>query len=183
SADTVCQNLRAQSGNGGEKVGDSAITQVKKFIQDAGSTIVIYKIFDKTDNDGDGCIDEELLDGIDNDGDGRTDEDSRGAPDSVGNANFYADKDKADNNLDGKIDESGETEFHTRYLASFEALQLILHPERKGQLFWADSGAGRVDSRRRELVVLDSTSTPKLIDTVSSFDLCKGAVKGFKLGK
>ncbi|MEO6097086.1 MAG: hypothetical protein ABIW76_15965, partial [Fibrobacteria bacterium] len=41
SADTVCQNLRAQSGNGGEKVGDSAITQVKKFIQDAGSTIVI----------------------------------------------------------------------------------------------------------------------------------------------
>jgi tetratricopeptide (TPR) repeat protein len=182
SADTACQNLRAQSGTGGEKVGDSAITQVKKFIQDAGSTVVIYKVFDKTDNDGDGCIDEELLDGIDNDGDGRTDEDSRGAPDSVGNANFHADKDKADNNLDGKIDEADESEFHTRYLAGFDPLQLILHPERKGEIYWVDMGAGRVDGRRKVLVTLDSTSSPRLIDTVSTFDLCQGAVKGFKKG-
>ncbi|GEM_PF-3441108 len=182
SADTLCQKLKAQAGGGQEKVGDSAITQVKKFIQDAGSTVVIYKVFDKTDNDGDGCIDEELLDGIDNDGDGRIDEDSRGAPDSVGNVNFYADRDKADNNMDGKIDDAGEAEFHTRYLASFDPVMLLLHPERKGQIYWADSGAGLVDTRHRVLLVLDSTKTPRVIDTVSTFDLCKGAVKGFRKG-
>jgi hypothetical protein len=186
-ADTVCQKLKEQvSGSGKEQVGDSAVTQVKKFIQDAGSTVVIYKVFDKADNDGDGCIDEEFLDGIDNDGDGKTDEDSRGAPDSVGNVNFYADKDNADNDLDGKADglDSGkdESEFHSRYLNSFVPLQLLLHPGRKGEIYWADSGSGAVDSRRRVFLVLDSTSVPRLMDTVSTFGLCKGAVKGFKKG-
>ncbi|MEO7423747.1 MAG: hypothetical protein ABI036_01090 [Fibrobacteria bacterium] len=183
AADTLCQ--QAQSGLQGaktEQVGDSAITQVKKFIQDAGSTMIIYKVFDKQDNDGDGCLDEELLDGIDNDGDGKIDEDSRGAPDSVGNANFYADKDKADNNLDGKADEAGETAFHLRYLDSFQPLQLLLHPERKGQLFWADSGAGSVDTRHKVVLILDSTVSPMVTDTVSTFDLCTGTVKGFKHG-
>jgi hypothetical protein len=179
SADTACIRLHSQLG-GQEKVGDSAITQVKKFLQDAGSTVVIYKVFDKEDNDGDGCIDEELLDGIDNDGDGRTDEDSRGAPDTAGNANFYADKDKADNDLDGETDESGEAGFHARYLESFQPGQLLLHPERKGQIHWADTGSGIEDTRRKVLVVLDSAATPKTIDTVSTFDLCKGPVKGFK---
>ncbi|MDB5050289.1 MAG: putative lipoprotein [Fibrobacteres bacterium] len=182
-ADTACRNLQNQvKGVNKEQVGDSALTQVKKFIQDAGSTVVIYKVFDKLDNDGDGCIDEEMLDGIDNDGDGKVDEDSRGAPDSVGNANFYADKDKADNNLDGKIDEAGEAAFHRRYLDSFAPLQLLAHPDRKGQLYWADSGAGMVDTRRKVILVLDSTVTPKVTDTVSTFDLCKGTVKGFKHG-
>ena len=82
---------------GQDKVGDSAIGQVKKFIQDAGSTVVIYKVFDKADNDGDGCTDEELLDGLDNDGDGKVDEDSRGAPDTAGNVFYRAEKDLADN--------------------------------------------------------------------------------------
>jgi hypothetical protein len=184
ATDTNCQKVQSElQGVNSEQVGDSAITQVKKFIQDAGSTVVIYKVFDKQDNDGDGCLDEELLDGIDNDGDGRIDEDSRGAPDSAGNANFYADKDKADNNMDGKIDEAGEAAFHQRYLDSFQPLQLLLHPERKGQLFWADSGAGPVDTRHEIVVVLDSTVTPRVTDTVSTFDLCKGPVKGFKHGK
>lgn len=186
-ADTNCRKLKEQlAGPGKEQVGDSAITQVKKFIQDAGSTVVIYKVFDKTDNDGDGCIDEELLDGIDNDGDGKTDEDSRGAPDTVGNVNFYADKDNADNDLDGKADladaEKDESKFHTRYLRSFDPLKLLLNPGRKGEIYWADDGSGAVDSRRKAFIVLDSTSTPKLIDTVSTFDLCKGAVKGFRTG-
>jgi hypothetical protein len=180
--DTACSKVGDQI-KGSDKVGDSAITQVKKFIQDAGSTVVIYKVFDKVDNDGDGCIDEELLDGIDNDGDGKVDEDSRGAPDSVGNANFYADKDDADNNLDGKADEAGEAAFHSRYLDSFQPLQLLLHPEAKGQIFWTDSAGTRVDTRRKVVVVLDSTVTPALKDTISTFDLCKGAVKGFKHGK
>lgn len=180
-ADSACLKLNAQLG-GQEKVGDSAITQVKKFLQDAGSTVVIYKVFDKLDNDGDGCIDEELLDGIDNDGDGKTDEDSRGAPDTVGNVNFHADKDGADNNLDGVLDEAGEAGFHARYLLSFEPLQLLLHSDRKGRIHWADTGSGTgvVDTRRVVFVVLDSTTSPKTMDTVSTFDLCKGAVKGFK---
>ncbi len=183
AADTACQKIQDQvKGVNKEQVGDSAITQVKKFIQDAGSTVVIYKVFDKQDNDGDGCLDEELLDGIDNDGDGKIDEDSRGAPDSVGNVNFYADKDKADNNMDGKIDDAAEAAFHQRYLDSFQPLQLLLHPERKGQIFWADSGAGLVDTRHKKIVVLDSTVTPRVTDTVSTFDLCKGTVKGFKHG-
>ena len=183
AGDTLCQQVKDQvKGAGTEKVGDSAITQVKKFIQDAGSTVVIYKVFDKEDNDGDGCADEELLDGIDNDGDGRIDEDSRGAPDSVGNVNFYADKDKADNNLDGKIDDAGEAQFHARYLDSFQPLNLLLHADRKGQIFWADSAGSKVDTRHKVIVVTDSTAKPPLTDTVSTFDLCKGKVKGFKHG-
>ena len=183
-ADTICQQLKSQSGGlSKDKVGDSAITQVKKFIQDAGSTMTIYLVFDRVDNDGDGCVDEEFLDGIDNDGDGKVDEDSRGAPDSVGNSHFYADKDGADNNLDGKIDEAGEAEFHTRYLESFSTLNLLLHPDRKGQIFWADGGAGKVDTRRQVIIVLDSTKTPMLTDTVTTSDLCKGPVKGYKKAK
>jgi hypothetical protein len=183
SADSACIKLNSQIGGvDKEKVGDSAITQVKKFIQDAGSTVVIYKVFDKVDNDGDGCVDEELLDGIDNDGDGKADEDSRGAPDTVGNVNYRAEQDKADNNLDGKTDEAGEAAFQLRYQASFEPLQLLLHPERKGEIFWGDANTGVSDTRRKVLVVLDSTVTPKRIDTVSTFDLCQGPVKGFKKG-
>ncbi len=180
-SDSVCVQLHSQtSGISKDKVGDSAITQVKKFIQDAGSTMIIYKVFDRIDNDGDGCVDEELLDGIDNDGDGKIDEDSRGAPDTVGNTRFYADKDGADNNLDGKLDEPGETAFHSRYLNSF---QLLLHPERKGQIFWDLGGANGIDTRKVMVVVLDSTTTPKTIDSVGTFDLCKGPVTGFKHGK
>jgi hypothetical protein len=165
-------------------VGDSAIGQVKKFIQDAGSTVVIYKVFDKVDNDGDGCTDEELLDGIDNDGDGRIDEDSRGAPDTAGNVFYKADKDLADNDGDGKIDSKDDNEdlFHKRYEASFAPVQLLIHPERKGEIFWADTGNGLEDTRRK-VVVPDSSVSPPALDTVTTFDLCKGAVHGFKKGK
>ena len=38
--------------------------------QTAKATIGFYKVGDGIDNDGDGCVDEEILDGIDNDGDG-----------------------------------------------------------------------------------------------------------------
>lgn len=184
SADTACQKLNSQLGGiPKDKVGDSAIIQVKKFILDAGSTVAIYKVFDKEDNDGDGCVDEELLDGIDNDGDGKIDEDSRGAPDTLGNPRFYADKDGADNNLDGKVDDAAEAQFHERYLASFTPLNMLLNPERKGQIFWVQSDSGWTDTRRKVLVVLDSTTTPRVVDTVSTFDLCKGKVKGFKQGK
>jgi hypothetical protein len=183
-ADTNCLKAKAALPAGQEKVGDSAIGQVKKFIQDAGATVVIYKVFDKLDNDGDGCTDEELLDGIDNDGDGKSDEDSRGAPDTAGNVNYKADKDNADNDGDGKTDAKDDDEalFHTRYESSFAALSLILHPERKGQIYWGATDSGLIDTRRT-VIVTDSSVTPPAKDTIWTFDLCKGAVKGFKKGK
>ena len=182
SADTNCIKAKAALPAGQEKVGDSAIGQVKKFIQDAGATVVIYKVFDKVDNDGDGCTDEELLDGIDNDGDGKADEDSRGAPDTAGNVNYKADKDKADNDGDAKTDEDDEALFHIRYEASFAPLALVLHPERKGEIYWKSTDSGLVDGRK-PVILTDSTVSPAAKDTVWTFDLCKGAVKGFKKGK
>lgn len=184
SADTNCLKAKAALPAGQEKVGDSAIGQVKKFIQDAGSTVVIYKVFDKADNDGDGCTDEELLDGIDNDGDGKTDEDSRGAPDTAGNPNYRADKDNADNDGDGKQDaqDTDEAQFHTRYESSFAPLSLVLYPDRKGEIFWANTENGFTDTRK-PVVLTDTTVSPTSQDTVWTFDLCQGAVKGFKKGK
>ena len=39
--------------------------------------VSFYLIGDRMDNDGDGCVDEEILDGEDNDNDGLVDEDLR----------------------------------------------------------------------------------------------------------
>lgn len=159
-----------------EKVDDSAVTQVKKFISDAGATMIIYKVFDGLDNDGDGCADEELLDGLDNDGDGRADEDSRGAPEPA-NLKYKAHEDKADNNLDGSADEDAEKAFYDRYTASIAPAALLTRPARRGQIFWD----GETDTRAKVLVMLDSTATPPLVDTVGTFDLCNQAkAKGFK---
>lgn len=175
-ADSNCIKAKEALGGDKEKVDDSAVTQVKKFIQDAGSTVVIYKVYDGVDNDGDGCADEELLDGIDNDGDGRTDEDSRGAPDAA-NTRYPSQSDKADNNLSGAADEDAEKAFYDRYLASKTPAALLTAPDRAGRTFWNDTA----DTRVKVLITLDSTSTPPLMDTVSTFDLCNPAkVKGFK---
>ncbi|HLP40801.1 MAG TPA: hypothetical protein VK465_04780 [Fibrobacteria bacterium] len=175
--DTACVNAAKQlSGGTKEKVDDSAVTQVKKFIQDAGSTVVIYKVFDGIDNDGDGCVDEEVLDGIDNDGDGRADEDSRGAPES-GNARFLADQDGVDNDLDGETDEADEKSFHDRYQATLAPLELAARPERRGRIFWNDTA----DTREKVLVVLDSLASPPAVDTVGTFDLCnRSKAQGFR---
>lgn len=176
-ADSAC--LKAKEALGGadrEKVDDSAVTQVKKFIQDAGASVVIYKVFDGVDNDGDGCADEELLDGIDNDGDGRSDEDSRGAPDPK-NFRYRSDSDKVDNNRSGAADEEAEKAFYDRYVASKTPQALLLNASRAGQIFWNDSA----DTRRKVLVTLDSLSNPRLIDTVSTFDLCnQSKAQGFR---
>jgi tetratricopeptide (TPR) repeat protein len=49
---------------------DSVITSL-------GNAVTFYQFGDMKDNDGDGCIDEEIMDGKDNDGDGFIDEDAR----------------------------------------------------------------------------------------------------------
>ncbi|MGL1903820.1 MAG: hypothetical protein OCC49_16910 [Fibrobacterales bacterium] len=55
--------------------------------------LIFYRIQDQKDNDGDGCIDEEIRDDIDNDGDGFVDEDVR-----------LTDTDLFDNDQNGSMD-------------------------------------------------------------------------------
>ncbi len=69
-------------------------------ISSLGDAITFYQFGDGRDNDGDGCVDEEVADGKDNDGDGFTDEDARWIPaDTVDNdhngkgKNLFLDKD------------------------------------------------------------------------------------------
>jgi hypothetical protein len=178
--DSAC--IKAKGGLAGadrEKVGDSTVTQVKQFLQNAGSAVVIYKVFDREDNDGDGCHDEELLDGIDNDGDGIVDEDSRGIPDSIANSRFNAEQDGADNDGDAKVDNAEESLFQKRYQASINPIALLTHPERKFQIFWN----GDVDTRSKTFRIIDSTTKPPLIDTVKTFGLCHGPITGYKYQK
>ncbi len=63
---------------------DSVITSL-------GDAVTFYQFGDEKDNDGDGCVDEEIADGKDNDGDGFIDEDARLIP-----------KDLVDNDHNGK---------------------------------------------------------------------------------
>lgn len=52
--------------------------ELSKFLDNTGSSISFWKMNDSLDNDGDGCVDEEVWgDKLDNDGDGLTGEDSR----------------------------------------------------------------------------------------------------------
>jgi hypothetical protein len=61
--------LSALSGSLGEDVQEQIDSNNVRFA-------TFYKFGDQKDNDGDGCVDEELQDGLDNDGDGLVDEDS-----------------------------------------------------------------------------------------------------------
>lgn len=52
--------------------------KIDNFLENAGGAIVFWKLNDSLDNDGDGCIDEDVWgDKMDNDGDGIVDEDAR----------------------------------------------------------------------------------------------------------
>lgn len=57
---------------------ESIDSKIDKFLDAAGGSIVFWKLNDFQDNDGDGCVDEEIWgDSVDNDGDGLVDEDAR----------------------------------------------------------------------------------------------------------
>lgn len=75
-------------------------------------SILFYRLGDTIDNDGDGCIDEEILDGIDNDGDGLIDEDLRLVPlmkDSDARVSFIGvGKDSLDHDRNGEKEETSE---------------------------------------------------------------------------
>ncbi len=78
----------------------SAAEQINSF----QGVVNFYKMADKTDNDGDGCVDEEILDSLDNDGDGRYDEDLRIT--LLTGPTAYMDG--VDNDQDGLVDEADE---------------------------------------------------------------------------
>ncbi len=79
--------------------------------KDVESSILYYRLGDAIDNDGDGCVDEEILDGKDNDGDGLVDEDLRLVPlgygaDSTAIVGIGADS--LDHDLNGLREEPAE---------------------------------------------------------------------------
>jgi hypothetical protein len=95
SASTVINLLAPTLGGGAtgdtlsnQQLTDQVSQNVDSVINDLGNAIGFYQFGDSKDNDGDGCVDEEILDGKDNDGDGFSDEDARvvkGIPDLVDN--------------------------------------------------------------------------------------------------
>jgi hypothetical protein len=56
---------------------DSRWALLRQFLEGKGKEASFYAVSDGKDNDGDGCVDEEVADGYDNDGDGLVDEDVR----------------------------------------------------------------------------------------------------------
>lgn len=81
--------LGGQSGGTGTDtagLSEKVTENMDSVISSLGDAVTFYQFGDLKDNDGDGCLDEELLDGKDNDGDGFTDEDARINPiDAVDN--------------------------------------------------------------------------------------------------
>ncbi len=61
----------------GEIDDDSSEIDDDSTSKDLAKTFRFYRIQDQKDNDGDGCVDEEIIDNKDNDGDGLVDEDVR----------------------------------------------------------------------------------------------------------
>lgn len=76
------------------------------------ASLLFYRLGDAIDNDGDGCVDEEILDGIDNDRDGLIDEDLRLVPlvvDSVPSKTVIGiGKDSLDHDRNGIREDAGE---------------------------------------------------------------------------
>jgi tetratricopeptide (TPR) repeat protein len=70
----------------GKGLSEKVTQNMDSVITSLGDAVTFYQFGDEKDNDGDGCVDEEIADGKDNDGDGFTDEDARLIPvDAVDN--------------------------------------------------------------------------------------------------
>lgn len=61
----------------GESSAESLTGEIENTANELQSQIAFFMVNDKIDNDGDGCVDEEIFDKKDNDGDGLVDEDLR----------------------------------------------------------------------------------------------------------
>lgn len=82
-AGLVSSSELAGFGGDGDSSGSSDEEQSENLdntIASMGDAIMFYQFGDKLDNDGDGCVDEEILDDVDNDLDGYVDEDARVIP-------------------------------------------------------------------------------------------------------
>lgn len=86
----------ASSGSDSSSTESQTSANIDSVIASMGDAVLFYQFGDGLDNDGDGCIDEEILDEKDNDLDGFADEDARTIP--------FNRPDGVDNNLDGVKD-------------------------------------------------------------------------------
>lgn len=82
----------SDSGGASQQTG----ANIDSVIGSMGDAVLFYQFGDKLDNDGDGCVDEEILDEKDNDLDGYVDEDARVIPPNK--------PDGVDNDHDGRKD-------------------------------------------------------------------------------
>ncbi len=100
---------------GGNLSGD--VTQkADSVISSLGDAVTFYQFGDSKDNDGDGCVDEEIPDGKDNDQDGLTDEDARWvATDTVDNDHNGKGKNPF---LDKDAGEDLDADFHLKFSAA-----------------------------------------------------------------
>jgi hypothetical protein len=79
--DLLSPALGNQAGGDTSKDLSQSVTQnMDSVITSLGEAVTFYQFGDEKDNDGDGCVDEEIADGKDNDDDGFTDEDARLIP-------------------------------------------------------------------------------------------------------
>jgi hypothetical protein len=79
--DLLAPALATQGGATDSANLSKSVTQnMDSVITSLGDAVTFYQFGDSRDNDGDGCIDEEIPDGKDNDDDGLTDEDARLKP-------------------------------------------------------------------------------------------------------
>jgi len=84
--------------------------EMKENTETVEKSIPFYKLGDGFDNDGDGCVDEEILDGYDNDGDGYVDEDLRLVPLEVTDTETIVGVgiDSLDHDMNGFKEDKGE---------------------------------------------------------------------------
>lgn len=78
--DLLAPALGQQQGGAGQDtagLSEKVTENMDSVINSLGTAVTFYQFGDGKDNDGDGCVDEEIMDGKDNDGDGFTDEDAR----------------------------------------------------------------------------------------------------------
>lgn len=97
----LIESLGLDLGQGQDSTTDQATKEeLQTQIANLGDAVKFYKIGDKMDNDGDGCVDEELMDTVDNDDDGFIDEDLRLVPNPLQQPGI----DGWDNDGDGLVD-------------------------------------------------------------------------------
>jgi hypothetical protein len=178
------------SGDTAGGAGGEASTNIDSVITSMGEAILFYQFADQLDNDGDGCVDEEVLDDKDNDGDGYVDEDAR----ITLNPLF----ERTDNDHNGRMNDSGWVNDSTafvlledpigpritpgqpnRHLLAFVHRFYTLHPDSAGRFVKIPKGDARHDLRVK--IQRDSLALPSrwsLPNYAAKLDSAKTLVGG-----